>query len=430
MKTKVLFCFDSEDYTDAYSTDMLPRLADVLGRNGVCGHFMIVGLLAEAIEKQNRTDVIDAMKAHSVGFHTYGHTLHPTVAEYTDVESFEEAQRRLMAEETAAETVKRVFGVDTLCAAVPPGSSITYAAMYRYAQIGIPVYADSPLKEAEEPVWFCNQLHIPYNYALEEYLFYPNFYVDKFLDYIAEKKQVTLYNHPNMICHSEFWDGVNYKRTNQVEFGKWNSCPTRTEEEVERFFRHLEILIHALQADERFEITSIPAILKETDRERVISRADAMRIREALGENTLMPFSRAELTAAAKAFLEDPGLTEYRPEPVYGFLAEPRGCTEEITVTEEVLREAAKELVPGQFLPEVLTADGTEIGPMDWLTAAWEILAGADSARIEPKQQTEVPAEFEHLRKMNLRGSWMHAEDFLDTYLSDRLRLQAWTMHK
>jgi len=99
MKTKVLFCFDCEDYTDTRSTDMLPMLADVLGRNGVTGHFMMVGLLAEAIKTQHRIDVISALKNHAIGFHTYGHSLHPTVAEYTDIASFEETQILLNEEE-------------------------------------------------------------------------------------------------------------------------------------------------------------------------------------------------------------------------------------------------------------------------------------------------------------------------------------------
>lgn len=427
-KTKILFCFDSEDYTAPRSADMLVRLADTLGSHGVVGHFMVVGLLAEYIEKAKRTDVTEALKDHDIGFHTYGHSLHPTLSEYTDIESYEEAQVLLESEERAAETVKRVFDRERLCAAVPPGSAISYAAMYRYAEIGIPCYADSPLKEAESPVWMCNELHVPYNYALEDFLFYPEFYIDRFLDFLHEKKQVTLYNHPNMICFSEFWDKVNYDKKNLSVFGKWKTCPSRTDEEIERFFRHLDQLIRALKEDPRFEITSIGDILDEAQKERVIRRSDAANILAELKENRLMAFSRSELVMAAAAFLKNPELTEWKTEPVYGFLEEPVGCKESVELTAEMVRECADAFVTGEFLPLAIRAGDTMIGPMDFLLAAWEVLSGNGIARVQPCRQTEVPAEFEHLHKLSLKGSWLHSDTFEDAYLSHRLRLQTWTL--
>ena len=131
MKTKVLFCFDSEDYTSPCSTDMLPLLAQLLEKHGIAGNFMMVGLLAESVQREGRRDVTEALRSHVIGFHTYGHTLHPDVAEATDVEDYGEAQRRLDEEARAVETVKSVFGRDRLWAAVPPGNSVSYAAMYR-----------------------------------------------------------------------------------------------------------------------------------------------------------------------------------------------------------------------------------------------------------------------------------------------------------
>ena len=429
MRTNILFSFDCEDYTSDLSTDMLVRLGDTLAANGVVGHFQMVGLLAADIARKNRQDVVRAMAPHRIGYHSYDHSIHPNLMEKTDTEDYGTARERFLEKEPeGAEIVKRVFGRTSLCSACPPGNSISYAALYGYAKMGIPVYIGGIFDEQDAPFRFCNAVQVPYTYMLENHLFAHDFDPDAFLDLLAGGGLITLYNHPNMICHTEFWDTVNYAKENRTPFGEWMPCPERPPEEIDRFFRNLDRLIKAIRADETFAITNLDELLAEVPDTPVIRREDAGRIFAMLRTRPPYRNSQSELLLAAAAFLRDPDRKTYRQEEVYGFLEQPAAADTEREFTREALTEAAEQIREGTFLPSRITVDGDVIGPRDYLCAAWEILAGHPVGSVRPQIQTEVPEPYRTLREVSFRGNWLNADTFEDRYLSDRLRLQAWTM--
>ncbi len=429
MKTKILFSFDCEDYTSDESTDMLVRLGDTLAENGIVGHFQMVALLAADIERKNRMDVVRALAPHKIGYHSYDHSIHPNLMERTDVEDFALATGRIMEREReGAEIVKRVFGRETLCSACPPGNSISYAALYGYAKMGIPVYIGGVFDEQDHPFRFCNAIQVPYTYMIEGYLFKPDFDPNAFLGMIAEEKLITLYNHPNMICHTEFWDSVNYNKKNLAPFGQWMPCPKRTPEDVERFFRNLKSLIRAMREDGGFAFTDLDELTAETAEPPVIRREEAGEIFTMLREKPPYRNAQSELLLAAAAFLGDPDRTEYRQTEVYGFLEEPVGADCELLFSKDELASAADQIREGEFLPPVIRVAGRQIGPRDYLCAAWEVLAGSPVGHVSPQVQTEVPDPYRRLQTETFRGEWLNSDEFEDRYLSKRLRLQAWTM--
>ncbi len=429
MKTKILFSFDCEDYTSDRSTDMLVRLGDTLAANGVVGHFQTVGMLAADIERRNRRDAVRALAPHRIGYHSYDHSVHPNLMEKTDTADYETAERRFLEKEPeGAEIVKRVFGRDSLCSACPPGNSISYAALYGYAKMGIPVYIGGIFDEQDAPLRFCNAVQIPYTYMLEGYLFAEDFDPDEFLGLLAGESLITLYNHPNMICHTVFWDEVNYAGANLAPFGQWKPCPERPPEETDRFFRNLERLIRAIRADDAFEITDLDRILAGMSPVPAVRREDAGAIRAVLRTPPPYRNSQSELLLAAAAFLRDPGRETYRRDEVYGFLEAPAAAETDMEFTRDELAAAADQIREGTFLPSRITVAGTVIGPRDYLCAAWDVLAGRPAGRVTPQVQTEVPEPYRTLREVSFRGNWLHSDAFEDRYLSDRLRLQAWTM--
>ena len=429
MKTKILFSFDCEDYTSDRSTDMLVRLGNTLANNGVVGHFQMVALLAADIERKNRQDVIQALGPHRIGYHSYDHSIHPNLMEKTDVKDFNLATEQFLEKEpVGAEIVRRVFGRGSLCSACPPGNSISYVALYGYAKMGIPVYIGGIFDEQEGPFRFCNAIQVPYTYMLEDYLFAWDFTPDAFLDMLAGEKLITLYNHPNMICHTEFWDTVNYAKGNLSPFGQWMLCPERSQEDVDLFFRNLNLLINTLRADDTFEITDLDHLLAGMDGPPVIRRDEAGKISGMLRTKHPYRNSQSELLLAAAAFLRDTGRTEYCAKEVYGFLEEPIGAKTEMAFTKEELTVAADQIREGEFLPSHIRVSDREIGPRDYLCAVWEVLAGNSVGHVIPQVQTEVPEQYRTLREVCFRGNWLNSDEFEDRYLSDRLRLQAWTM--
>ena len=137
--TEVIFSFDTEDFTSERNADAVYSLANMLAEEGVVGHFAIVGLLAEQFTNWGRDDVKAALKKHIIGTHTYGHTLHPTVCELSDVPDYREAYAKVRENEAKGiELIGKHLGNPEIMFAVPPGNGDSYVGMYCYADMGIP----------------------------------------------------------------------------------------------------------------------------------------------------------------------------------------------------------------------------------------------------------------------------------------------------
>ena len=101
----------------------------------------------------------------------------------------------------------------------------------------------------------------------------------------------------------------------------------------------------------------------------------------------------------------------------------------ESTFTAEEIRASARTLPKEGFLPAVISINGKNIGPADWLYAALDVLTDARNATIVP-DRPQLPSLdcLPKTRDLSLKGTWRHSDTFEDRYLSDRLRWQSWTM--
>ena len=92
--------------------------------------------------------------------------------------------------------------------------------------------------------------------------------------------------------------------------------------------------------------------------------------------------------------------------------------------------ELAKSIDEDSFLPSVFEINGKKIGPCDLLHAWLAFLFdGADIYTVTPFTEWQIDLdEFPSLRDLNYKGSWIHSNELCDSYLSDRLRLQSWTI--
>ncbi|MCI6908521.1 MAG: hypothetical protein MR832_05140 [Clostridiales bacterium] len=433
--TEVMFFFDTEDFTSNRSADAIAELARICTEEGVRGHFALVGLLACQLQAWGRRDVLDALAAHEVGSHTYGHSLHPDICEQTDFESFDESYRNAARYECEAlGMIRGVTGKRDILFAVPPGDSKSYAAMYLYADLGIPFYCDTVVTdEKNRDLYYCNLRQIAYTDSIEG-IFYTERGRDlpALLDGLAEKERVILYTHPNMAYFSEFWDGVNYKGENRHPWGEWETCRPRDPAQTRAYFEGFRTLIRMLRADGRFRITDLASLRASETPRRPVTRADLPALRCALSRE-LYPvtspqsLSLSDIFLACAAFLR--GEAQYSPGKVYGFLAPPRGVTSPVTVTADELRAAARETDFSRFLPVSIRVGDAVLGPADFLFAALEVLTGgAQTVECRPRTQLPSLAAFPALERFSLRGTWVHTPALRDDFLSDRLRLQSWTL--
>src|SRR2546425_3791212 len=114
-EVSVILWFDTEDYLLPADDDAAKRLAEMLTTRNIRATFKVVGEKARVLEKRGRSDVIEALKKHDVGYHSNFHSVHPTPSEYLAecglLDGMEEFIRR---EGPGAADVRRIFAVDTL----------------------------------------------------------------------------------------------------------------------------------------------------------------------------------------------------------------------------------------------------------------------------------------------------------------------------
>src|SRR6266478_2049928 len=81
-KVYVVLWFDTEDYILPASDDAALHVAGFLSQEKVRATFKVVGEKARTLERRGRTDVIEALKKHEIGYHSNFHSVQPTPALY------------------------------------------------------------------------------------------------------------------------------------------------------------------------------------------------------------------------------------------------------------------------------------------------------------------------------------------------------------
>ncbi len=436
--TDILYCFDTEDFTSNTSANAIADLARTLTKEGVRACFCLTGLLARQLVLWGRNDVLEALKAHEIGLHSFGHSFHPTINEYTDREDFYEAYFRCLSEETlAADYIQKATGTKDFFAAVPPGNSFSYAAMYTYADMGIPAYCDTVCDtEDGQGVWYCNMYHMDYVRSFES-MFYggEEFDEDAFIEQLAGRRRAILYNHPNMMVCREFWDKLNYDRENKYPFGQWKECERRSSMEIETFRNGLIHLTRRLKSDNRFRFRSVEETVGDAGfhRKRTVTRGMLPAVRESL-KNHLWPIAEpvsvsvSDIFDACEFFIKHENENAFTPDKTYGFLYAPSKAENTFSVPANALDEAVRSMKRDRFIPHEFLLCGEILGPADLLFLMLDFLCGEKELTVNPKEQCVSPDLFPRLKNLSLKGSWIHSDSFEDAYLSNRLKLQCWTM--
>lgn len=432
--TELFFSFDTEDYVNENAAEGILRTAQILRKEGIQGCYNVVGRVAEALPKWGRWDIIEELKHHEIETHSYAHSYHPTINEYTDIEDFDKAMESFLErEQKCCEILKETFGVSSISAGCPPGDSVSYVAHYGYADMGIPVYDGDWLRDPVRGrhIFACNIACLDYHMCLDSYLIEcTKEDIDAKLDEIAATKDMyVMYHHPQKGIITEFCDILNFYGENVPE-EQWKMSKVRDPEERERFYENFAYLAHKVKNDPRFEILTYAEFAKRHCEDvRVIRPADLVGLKAQLQEQffpVTMPESYciSDILLACRDFLM--GKQEHLCGKVYGFLEEPFAISECVTVTAQEVRAAAT-AIGERFLPGKIQVGNQEIGLGDWLWAALEVLEGAEAVTLQPRSWQIDMDQFPQIRDANLKGTWVHSASFEDAYLSKRFRLQSWT---
>ncbi len=91
--------FDTEDFISRNSVAALSELLTQLKKHDLKALFFITGHMAERL--QAYPEIVDLLEEHEIGYHSSGHSVHPTIFEFTDVESYEKAYQTSIIRETS-----------------------------------------------------------------------------------------------------------------------------------------------------------------------------------------------------------------------------------------------------------------------------------------------------------------------------------------
>ena len=432
--TKIVIAFDTEDFTNPKAADTIYEEAKILEEAGIRGCFCTVGFLASQLTEWGRTDVIDALKKHEIDLHSLGHSVHPLINEYTDIEDFSAAKDEFLRQENyAMKLLKENLGVDKVFAAVPPGNQDSYVAMLGYAEMGIPNYSDSICAPDGKGIFYCNAFHTSYTVAMEDFMFLRDpFRIKKELEKLAQKDIVVLYTHPHRARYSESWDILNYDKKNLHEYNDWVMSKTWRPSKTTRFYKNLRKTLRLLKKDKRFVFRTFEDLANEYVNvpERVFSVRQVPALYKTLSEG-LMPCSSPSLSLcdmffACAEFLQ--GKTIHVCERVCGPLEKPIGIDYPVVVTKKEVFESARSIDIHAPIPSRIRVGQYFIGPADWLYAAVEALYGVGKIQLQPTEQLPDLSLIPKVKNCSFKGTWRHSDTFEDKYLSDRLRYQSWTM--
>lgn len=257
----VLLWFDTEDYITPQDDDACLRLAKDLSARSVPATFKIVAEKARVLKQRKRFDVIRAMKAHDIAYHSENHSIPPAPAVYLRPLGMQEgADEFVRREGPGAKDVMRIFGAKSLSTYGQPGSSWGPQSHAALVRMKIPTYIDEGRHVGidNRPFWFGGLLWI---FNLGPYAIRMDINDESKLEATVANATVRakalqqsgggvmhFWYHPNEFVTTEFWDGVNFSRGASPAREDWKPAKLRTPEDSERCYRILNNYVDRLKA--------------------------------------------------------------------------------------------------------------------------------------------------------------------------------------
>lgn len=428
-----ILSFDTEDLANrGPAHDSIQRLAEILTEEGVKGCFNIVSSLIGILKEAGRQDVLDALRRHEISSHSRRHTWHPTPPEVAEQRSWNDAFAWSLEQQGAAiEEIKREFGLPDIAGYIPPGNSFAAPDIAALRVLGVRVYSGSMFKDTNGVgMWFGGMLNLEEKIGLDRLL------IEEGIEGVRQRlpewkaaRRTIFCLHPNFIPHSVFWDAANLNGANQVQWGAWNPTALRDPALVERVFRDFREAVRLFKkemvpATFRSILAMQPArpALRREWMPGLIEQSGARLLHAARGSST---WSAAELLRTAAWFLHS-GDAQAEAKTMDGPREEPHGIKQPIELTAEQVRGSAWAVSEAGVVPSSIDVSGITIGPRDYLEAAGQVLAGAQTVKLTPKPQLADVEGVYRFDKMSLSG-WMYPAGWVGRKAMRQLHYMMWT---
>jgi hypothetical protein len=314
---KVVLWFDAEDYILPEDDDATRRLAEMLTRLQVKATFKVVGEKARVLEQRGRTDVIDALKRHEIGYHSNTHSQQPTIAVYLQHAGWDDGRAEFERREAqGVRDVARIFGTMPV-AYGQPGSGWAPQTYPALRAMGIAMYLDESDQVGidDQPFYYGGMLNV---FKMRSTLARMELAGGSALadgkarfTKVAETLRargggtISIYYHPSEWVHAEFWDAVNFNKGANPPREAWKRPRTRPAAETEAAFADFEQYIRFIKQQPGVTFVTASDLMRlyaDDAATRTFTRDDVGRIAAAMKPEITFQRLDGTTVSAADAF--------------------------------------------------------------------------------------------------------------------------------
>ncbi|MHA6485010.1 polysaccharide deacetylase family protein [Paenibacillus sp. strain BS8-2] len=446
---KVLFWFDVEDFINPESEDALLGLLDLLDERGITGIFKLVGEKIRVLDRNGRSDILDKLKRHEVGYHTDWHSVHPVVTEYLEPLGFREgAEQFVIREGGGFDDLKRITGEPVRCYG-QPGQAWAPQVFPALRRWGVSAYLDGHDQVTMNglPFWYGGLLHLA---SLEGLMGMPLIEgalpkametFDKLCEQQKDKDVgfISIFYHPTEFVFEEYWDAVNFSKGNNPPPEQWVKPRFRPEGHMRMYLDLVAQLVDYTLTKPNVSYASteeIIALEKTTDRP--LSASEIVAIASQIGTELRywgdgsINLSAGELFGVFRQIAL--GSKEATPELIYGPERDyDEGPAARAVRVCDILAAIAKPLptvCDYPQLPDFFEAGGTKLGP----AAMTCTLAAIIRDGLGPEDSIiPLHGRLQSVEHSGVVGEWstywcIFPEDLQVPNIVEQSRLQTWTI--
>ena len=254
--------FDVEDYINPNSTHALSNILEILEKYKIKALFFITGHMAEKI--RNFPNIIKMLEKHEIGYHSSSHSVRPTILEYTDLNSYQDAYEISLKRETShinpltgeieggggIKCLKEIFPTKQIIAYRAPGCSWSAPHLEALRDLGIKFDFSSIF--SHNPFYYKGITFYPYYPQLGEWQGNITQYI------IVIRSILTLQHtimdmHPNHLVNQNMWDFIYYHGNPD----KQNQAKQRNSKSITSLFKSFEFLLRQLCAFQKIRLIKI-----------------------------------------------------------------------------------------------------------------------------------------------------------------------------
>jgi hypothetical protein len=462
----VTLWFDTEDYVLPKSDDAALRLAEILTHLGVKATFKVVGEKARVLELRGRKDVIAALKKHEIGYHSNTHSQQPTIAVYLQHSGWEDGAAEFYRREASGvRDIERIFGVTPTCYG-QPGAAWASQAYPALKQMGIGMHLDEGdhVGIGDQPFYYGGMLNV---FKMRSTVARMELSGGDSLARGHEKFRaayekvrtagggtISIYYHPCEWVHTEFWDGVNFRRGANPSREAWKLPPTRPEAETETAFRDFEQYVKFIQAQpgvkfvtagDLMKLYEDRALTRSFGKDEILSLAKSVReeiIYRNMAEAVLSGADQFSLlTQALAGYVEKRSLPgSLRISSLHGparSFAPSAGRDKPVTIPWHAFAAAARDVAAftrqHKRMPDEIWFGTDSLSPHDYLATVAALIESIGAGNAAPAEVHVVAGRFSSDRHVaedstKLWGWVIFPEGFHAPKIMELARLQAWTL--